>query len=55
MNKKYEIVMFLDVINEYAGFILLYLNNHDSNLDLKEVEICSLFVGEIIRLIKKHF
>ena len=37
MKVEYEINLLLDDINEYVNSILLYLNNPNSNLDLKEI------------------
>lgn len=53
MNKDYEIELLLDDINEYVNSILLYLNNPNSNLDLKEIEMYLSSVDEIINTIKK--
>lgn len=53
MNKDYEIDLLLDDINEYVNSILLYLNNPNSNLDLKEIEMYLSSVDEIINTIKK--
>lgn len=53
MNKDYEIDLLLDDINEYVNSILLYLNNPNSNLDLKEIEMYLSSVDEIIKTIKK--
>jgi hypothetical protein len=53
MNIDYEINLFLDDINEYVKSILLYLNNPNSNLDLKEIIMYLSSVDEIIKTIKK--
>lgn len=53
MNKDYEINLLLDDINEYVNSILLYLNNPNSILDLKEIEMYLSSVDEIIKTIKK--
>ena len=53
MNIDYEINLFLDDINEYVNSILLYLNNPNSNLDLKEIIMYLSSVDEIIKTIKK--
>lgn len=53
MNKDYEIDLLLDDINEYVNSILLYLNNPNSILDLKEIEMYLSSVDEIIKTIKK--
>lgn len=53
MNRNYEIDLLLDDINEYVNSILLYLNNSNSNLDLKEINMYLLSVDEIIKTIKQ--
>ena len=52
MNIDLEINLLLDDINEYIYSTLLYLNNHNSNLDLKEIIMYLSSVDEIIDTIK---
>lgn len=53
MKVEYEINLLLDDINEYVNSILLYLNNPNSNLDLKEIVMYLSSVDEAIKTIKQ--
>lgn len=53
MRIEYEINLLLDDINEYVNSILLYLNNPNSNLDLKEIVMYLSSVDETIKTIKQ--
>lgn len=53
MNINLEIELLLNDINEYSNSVLLYLNNPNSNLDLKELIMYLSSVNEIIETIKK--
>ena len=53
MNVAYEINLLLDDLNEYVNSILLYLNNPNSNLDLKEIVMYLSSVDEAIKTIKQ--
>ena len=53
MNINLEIELLLNDINEYSNSVLLYLNNPNSNLDLKELIMYLSSVNETIETIKK--
>lgn len=53
MNINLEIELLLDDINEYTDSVLLYLNNPNSNIDLKEIIMYLSSIDEIITTIKK--
>ena len=53
MKVEYEINLLLDDINEYVNSVLLYLNNPNSNLDLKEIIMYLSSVDETIKTIKQ--
>ena len=53
MNTNLEIELLLDDINEYTNSVLLYLNNPNSNIDLKEIIMYLSSIDEIIATIKK--
>ena len=53
MNINLEIELLLDDINEYTNSVLLYLNNPNSNIDLKEIIMYLSSIDEIIATIKK--
>lgn len=53
MNTNLEIELLLDDINEYTNSALLYLNNPNSNIDLKEIIMYLSSIDEIIATIKK--
>ena len=53
MNTNLEIELLLDDIKEYTNSVLLYLNNPNSNIDLKEIIMYLSSIDEIIATIKK--
>lgn len=53
MNTNLEIELLLDDINEYTDSVLSYLNNPNSNIDLKEIIMYLSSIDEIITTIKK--
>ena len=53
MNTNLEIELLLDDINEYTNSVLSYLNNPNSNIDLKEIIMYLSSIDEIIATIKK--
>lgn len=53
MNTNLEIELLLDDINEYTNSVFLYLNNPNSNIDLKEIIMYLSSIDEIIATIKK--
>lgn len=53
MNINLEIELLLDDINEYTDSVLSYLNNPNSNIDLKEIIMYLSSIDEIITTIKK--
>lgn len=55
MNKNLEIELLLDDINEYTNSVLSYLNNPNSNIDLKEIIMYLSSIDEIIATIKKYY
>lgn len=55
MNINLEIELLLDDINEYTNSVLLYLNNPNSNIDLKEIIMYLSSIDEIIATIKKYY
>lgn len=55
MNINLEIELLLDDINEYTNSVLSYLNNPNSNIDLKEIIMYLSSIDEIIATIKKYY